>query len=165
MIIVGRFGSPYGIRGWVKVISYTDPIEKILDYSPWQINRKGKWQLVNIVTGKPHGKNIIVSIADCTNPEQVQAYTNCEIAVERDQLPEPAEDEYYWVDLLGLTVINAQQEILGKVERLLATGANDVLVVIDEETGKQRLIPYINHVIIEVNLAAKRLVVDWESAF
>jgi 16S rRNA processing protein RimM len=165
MIIVGRFGSPYGIKGWIKVISFTDPTEKILDYSPWQINQEGKWQLINIVTGKLHGKNIIVSIADCTNPEQVRVYTNCEIAVERSQLPEPAEDEYYWVDLLGLTVINTQQEILGKVERLFETGANDVLVVTDAKTGKQRLIPYIKHVIIEVNLAAKRIIVNWESVF
>lgn len=161
-VIVGRFGGPYGVRGWIKVISFTNPVEKILDYLPWQINKDGEWRLTNIVAGRQHGKNIVVQLKECNDRDQTRFYTHCEIAIERSQLPKLSPDEYYWMDLEGLKVLTTLGEDLGFVDHLLSTGAHDVLVV---KGDRERLIPYLNDVIVEVDLAKHQIIVNWDSTF
>jgi 16S rRNA processing protein RimM len=114
--------------------------------------------------GKLHGKLLIVHFDSCNSPEEAKAFTNLEIAVDRSQLPALPKEEYYWVDLIGLVVLNQQGINLGAVERLFATGSNDILIV-KETCGKERYIPYTDDVVKNVDLAEKTILVDWDAAF
>ncbi|KPJ67386.1 MAG: hypothetical protein AMJ43_03755 [Coxiella sp. DG_40] len=158
-IIIGRFGSTYGIKGWIKIISFTDPKVKILQYQPWWIKKNQQWQQIDIEDSKCHGKNIIVKLHDIDNCDQAKTYTNIDINIQHDQLPKLPKDEYYWSDLEGLTVLDKSGKKLGIVDHLIETGSNDVLVI---KNGKQHLIPYIDNVIIKVDLKKKIIKVDWE---
>lgn len=160
-IVVGRFGSPYGVKGWVKVISFTDPPAKILGYEPWVIVKSGISQSVSPVQGRMQGGNVVVQLDGCNDRDEAKTYTNIDILIEREQLPDLPNDEFYWVDLVGLTVFNTTNEMLGKVDHLFATGSNDVLVTKDE-SGKTHNIPYLDHVIMEVDLKGGRIIVDWD---
>lgn len=160
-IAVGRFGKPFAVHGWIKVISYTDPIENILSYSPWHIVQGSRCITIAKINGKLQGKHLVVKLDQCDSPEAAKLYTNCEIFIARDQLPLIDSDEYYWVDLIGLAVLNQAGESLGTVDRLFPTGSNDVLVTIDQR-GIEHFIPYIDSAIVEVRLQDKKLILDWE---
>lgn len=162
-IIVGRINGIYGVRGWVKVYSYTRPIKNILTYSPWQLYQHQQWQTVNVCEGKPHGKGIIVRLETCQTREQAALLLGSKIAISRDQLPPTEDDEYYWSDLVGLKVINQDGIEFGTVDYLIETGSNDVLVVKGET---ERLIPFlIPQFIIQVDLQQQQILVDWDPAF
>lgn len=164
MVVVGRFGSPHGIHGWLKLFSYTQPIDNLLNYPNWYIQTKSGWQsLERIETHTDaQGKYIRVKLAGCDSPEQARMYTNGLIAVTRDQLPSLAEGDYYWSDLENLEVTNTQGVSFGRVDHLLSTGSNDVLVIKGE---RERLIPYISDVVLEINLEQGRILVDWNEDF
>jgi len=161
-IIIGRFGQSYGIKGWIKVNSLTDPISNILQYSPWQIQHQNVWREIKITQGKHQGNNIIVKLADCNSPEEAKIFTNDLIAIEREQLPVLSTNEYYWTDLIGLSVINQDGVNFGVVDSLLETGSNDVLIV---KGLRQRLLPYTDNVIIKIDLTQKIITVNWDPDF
>lgn len=162
-IIVGKLGKPFGIHGWLKLNSYTEPYDNLLVYRPWQICLNGVWKTVEITQTKINGQQLLVKLAECDTPEQAKLYTNCEIAVWREQLATLPKDDYYWTDLEGLTVINKQGKILGKVNHLLATGANDVLVI---KGTKEYLIPYLPELFIDkVDLINQQIIVDWDEDY
>lgn len=162
-IIVGRIGSAFGVQGWLKINSFTDPPENILQYSPWQIQSKQSWITINIADSKVQSNKIIIKLNDCNTPEQAKLYANSVIAIWRDQLASLSDDEFYWSDLEGLSVINEKGVNLGIVDHLISTGANDVLVVKGE---KDYLIPYIPGMyIIQVDLHEKKILVDWNEDF
>lgn len=161
-IIIGRLGSPFGVKGWIKVISFTDPREKILEYKPWQLCINNQWQRIEILNSQYQGKSIIVQLAGLQDREIAKTYTHGEIAIERNQLPVLPEQDYYWVDLIGLKVITKSGEMLGLVNHLIATGSNDVLVV---KGDRERLIPYVDEVIVQVDLQTKEITVDWDPSF
>ena len=162
-IMIGRISGLYGVRGWVKIFSHTRPIKNILNYSPWQLGKNGQWQTISISEGRVQGKGIIAHLESIDSREQAASLLGAEIAVDRQQLPQPAKDEYYWADLIGLTVINREGITLGQVDHLLETGANDVLVLKGE---RERLIPFLpKQVILEVDLAQSVLRVDWGADF
>ena len=176
IVILGRITGVYGVKGWVKVFSYTDPMEAIVDYNPWLIraeNRKNApWSKVKLKAGKRHAKTVVAKLENCNDRDAAMAYIGTEIAIEEQQLKELTEqDEYYWRDLIGLRVINQQDVELGVVKSLMETGANDVLVVVSEihtEDGAkkktiERLIPWtMNNAIITVDLEQKVIEVDWD---
>jgi 16S rRNA processing protein RimM len=161
-IIVGQFGQSYGIKGWLKIHSLTDPPENILQYVPWQTQQQNQWRRVTVTDTKQQGNQILVKLAECDSPETAKTYTNSPIAIEQEQLPKLAAEEYYWNDLVGLTVINQEGVNFGTVDSLFATGSNDVLVV---KGDRQRLLPYTQDVIISVDLAGKIMRVNWEADF
>jgi 16S rRNA processing protein RimM len=162
-LVVGKIGSVYGVRGWLKIFSDTKPKENILNYRPWQINIKGQWQICEVAESRLQEPNIIVRFADCVDREQARRYTGAEIAINREQLPHLPVHEYYWADLIGLAVITVDGVSLGHITTLIETGSNDVLVV---QGDKQRLIPYLlNDVVVEVDLAQKLMRVRWEPDF
>lgn len=164
-VVLGRVAGMYGVQGWLKIFSYTEPRDNILNYTPWQIGRDGNWQSVNVLAGRRAGKNIIGQIEGCDSREKARLLMGAEIAISPRQLARPATGEYYWRDLIGLTVVNQQGTTLGKVDHLFETGANDVIVVKDD-AGKERLIPYIkDQTIIAADLAAGWLKVDWDEDF
>jgi 16S rRNA processing protein RimM len=185
-VILGRITGVYGVQGWLKVFSYTDPMESIIDYSPWFIraeNRKrSPWTEVKLEAGKRHAKTVVVKLANCNDRDLAMTYIGSEIAIEQQQLEElQGENEYYWRDLFGLRVINLQGIELGTVKTLMETGVNDVLVVVSEkevsenkgtETEdakadyKERLIPWtMDNAIIAVDLKQGVITVDWDPDF
>jgi 16S rRNA processing protein RimM len=151
------------VKGWVRVYSYTGPREKIVDYQPWYLQVSGEWLPRQVAEGRRHGKGVIVRLEGCEDRDQALALINSEIGVRRDQLPATAPGEYYWQDLIGLSVVNLQGERLGEVDHLLETGANDVLVVQGE---RERLIPFVlQQVVKQVDLQAGTIQVDWDRDF
>ncbi len=159
-IVVGKFGSTYGIHGWIKILTYTEFGENILTYKPLSVNRNNVWTIVDIEDGRLYGKGVIVKIAGINSPEEARLFTGLSIGVTRSQLPKLEKNEYYWSDLIGLTVINKNGETLGKVIYLMETGSNDVLVIKGE---KEHGIPYImGSVIKKVDLEKQEIHVDWE---
>ena len=159
-IVVGQIGSTYGIHGWLKVLSFTDTVTQLLTYTPWYIEEGNHWKPIDVTGSRAHGKGIVVKLSGFDTPEHSKRLAGKKIAVTRSQLPTLKKNEYYWNDLKGLTVINQRGEELGKVIYLLATGANDVLVVKGE---KEHAIPYLlNDTIVKVDLEKQILYVNWE---
>jgi 16S rRNA processing protein RimM len=151
------------VKGWVRIFSYTDPRDNIVHYQPWYLRCEGTWQARRVAEGKRHGKGVIVRLEGCEDRDQAASLMDCEIGVRRDQLPPTESGEYYWNDLLGLDVVTVQNEPLGKVDHLLETGANDVLVV---QGDRERLIPFVpGKVVMRVDLEAGVIQVDWDKEF
>lgn len=164
MITLGKFSGVFGVKGWIKVYPYTEQVENILDYTPWQIQRQGQWSEIEIAAAQKHKAGLIVKLSGCDDRDQAAAYVNAEIAVPRQRLPELSADEYYWSDLQGLQVYTEQDVYLGNVDHLLETGANDVLVVKDQ--ARERLLPYLpDQVVKQIDLTAGRITVDWDPEF
>lgn len=163
LVTLGRISGVFGVRGWLKVHSYTEPRDNILGFDRWILEQGGRRSGVELEDGQLHGKGVIAKLAGVDDRDRAQELIGAEIAVERGALPEIGPDEYYWADLEGLAVRTPRGEALGTVERLLETGAHDVLVVKGE---RERLIPFvIGRVILEVDLAAGEIVADWEPDF
>ncbi|MDP2827835.1 MAG: ribosome maturation factor RimM [Sulfuricellaceae bacterium] len=158
LMVMGRVSVPFGVRGWVKVQTFTETLDSLLDYPSWWLNHDGQWREVKVLDCEAHAKTLVAHLAGCDDREAALALRHHEIAVPRQSLPQVEENEHYWVDLIGLNVINLQQQSLGVVSTLMQTGANDVLVVDGE---RQRLIPFIRQVVLEVDQKAKQIRVDW----
>jgi len=164
-IPVGKISGAFGVKGWVKVYSFTDPRNNILHYSPLYLSRKGEWIEVKMLDGRVQGKGVIMSLEGVTDRDQVIPLVGVELAITKNQLKPVEEDEYYWSDLIGMNVINLQDEQLGLVDSLLENGAHDVLVVLDANK-KERLIPFVLDDIVElVDVNNKIIRVDWESDY
>jgi 16S rRNA processing protein RimM len=162
-IVIGRIGGPFGVKGWVKLLSWSEPREQIIGYSPWLVQAGGQWREWRVAEGHAHGKGVIARLEGVTDREQAAALMGADIAVWRSQLGETKPGEYYWADLIGLDVQLADGRSLGRVDSMMATGSNDVLVV---EGERQRLVPFINgQVIKRVDLAAGVIQVDWDPDF
>ena len=159
-VILGRIDGLFGVRGWIKVYSYTEPREAVLNYKDWLLARDGDWQRVELADGKRQGKAVIARLEGIEDRDAAAELIGSEIGVDRDALPEPEEGHYYWADLEGLTVVRRDGTDLGTVTYVMATGANDVLVV---DGPAERLIPFVpGTVILDVDLAAGVIRVDWE---
>ncbi|NIY81765.1 ribosome maturation factor RimM [Vibrio hepatarius] len=169
-IVVGKFGATYGIRGWLKVFSYTDNTESIFDYSPWFVEQGGKWVEYKVESWKRHNKGLVVKLEGLDVREDAQLMTNFEILIDPAVLPELPEDEFYWRDLIGMQVVTGNGYDLGTVSDLLETGSNDVLVVkanLKDAFGqKERLIPFLEEQVIKhIDREAQRIEVDWDPGF
>ncbi|RLT94506.1 ribosome maturation factor RimM [Ketobacter sp.] len=168
-VVVGKLLGPYGIKGWMKVYSHTEPMDNLANYNPLWLHREGNWQPINVERVQRHGKGLVAKIEGCDNRDQVPAFTGCELAIKREQLPDLQDEDFYWSDLEGLTVKTLSGDCLGKVSHLFETGANDVLVVqgdADSLDRQERLIPYIwEEVVQQVDLAKGEITVDWDKDF
>jgi 16S rRNA processing protein RimM len=162
-VIVGRVGKTHGIHGWVKIISYTEPKKNILSYQPWLLKIKNSWLTKAFLASRLQGNDMIVLFEDCETIESARQYTGAYIAVLKTKLPQLEEETYYWVDLMGLTVITTTGIQLGKVAYLFTAGFNDVLLVKGKD--KERAIPYLPNFIKEVDLKLKIITVDWDPDF
>ena len=163
-IIIGRIVGVYGIKGWFKILSFTQPKENILEYDLWLVKQNEEWQEMPWVEGKTQGKGLIACSEGITDRDEALSLVGSEIAIKQEQLPATREGEFYWHHLINMQVVNEQNEILGVVTELLETGANDVLVV---EAEKQRyLIPYVQDVYIkDIDIEQGIMQVDWQSDF
>ena len=170
LVVLGKFGAVYGINGWLKVVAYTDIPEGIFDYTPWQIKLQGNWQPVQVSSWKRHSNGLIAKLDGINDRDIAQRYVNVEIAVTAQTLPSLEDGDYYWKDLMGLAVVNEAGYRLGEVSDMMETGSNDVIVVKANRTDafgkKERLLPFLTDTVVKsVNLAEKRIIVDWDPAF
>ncbi len=131
LINVGEISGVFGIKGWVKVYSLTDPRENILSYSPWILKKGSEIKEVKLINGNRQGKSVVACLEGISDRNIAKSYSGWDILIKKSQLPDIEEGEYYWADLVGLQVETEQGVNLGKVDYLIETGANDVLVVID----------------------------------
>ena len=159
-LVLGRISGLYGVRGWVKVHSYTEPREAILKYGSWLLEQDGVWRETSVAEGRKQGKTVVARLDAVTDRDMATAFVGMTIGVARSDLPETDSGEYYWTDLEGLQVIHRDGRILGKVAYLLATGANDVLVI---QGDQEVLVPFVKDEVIKgVDLATGIISVDWE---
>jgi 16S rRNA processing protein RimM len=164
MVIMGRVASAHGIRGWIRVQPFTEHVDSLLDFSTWWIGHEhGPWQEVKVLQCESHHKTLAVLLPDCPDRNASEKLKGLLVAVPRSQLPAQPEDEYYWSDLIGLSVINEAGVNLGNVEQLLETGANQVLMV-KGESG-QILIPFVASAIKQVDVQNKLIKVDWAADY
>ena len=162
-VVIGRFGRPHGIKGFITVISFTEPRDNILNYTHWHIGINNQWQPLNVLETKINNKFILALVEGYTEREQVARLTNIEIAVMRDRLKTLQPDEYYWHELIGMHVVTQQGIALGDVSEVMETGSNDVLIVHGE---RRHLIPYLlDDVILEINPSQRVITVDWDTDF
>lgn len=164
-IVLGRISGLHGVHGWLKVHSYTEPREALLEYKEWLVGGSDGWRLHAIADARNHGKTLVARFEGTNDRDAAARFVGADVAVERDQLPETAEGEYYWADLEGLEVRHRDGRMLGRVSRLLETGAHDVMAVRREEDGHEHelLIPFVpGEFVLGVDLAAGVIDVDWE---
>ncbi|MDP2153708.1 MAG: ribosome maturation factor RimM [Methylotenera sp.] len=188
MVVMGRIVAPYGVYGWLKVLPDTEVIDGLFDYDTWWLGKGDDWREMVVETAKLHNDVIVVKLEGIDDRDAALACKGRQIAVPRAQLPEPDENEYYWSDLIGLRVKNSQGVDFGLITEVFETGANDVLVVksdvvkpdvvkpdavkpevvsadADKEKPQERLLPFVATVVLEVDLKAKTMLVDWDEDF
>jgi 16S rRNA processing protein RimM len=161
LVPLGHVSGVHGIQGWVKIHSRTEPREAIFEYQPWLLGESH--QEVRLRQGKKHGNRLIALLEDTESRELAEAWVNQPIAVHRDQLPELPPGEFYWTDLLGLEVRLEDGQTLGTIDNMLATGANDVMVV---RGDRERLIPFVpGQSVKHVDLDGGVVIVEWDPEF
>ena len=162
MIVLGRLVAPYGVKGWLHLHPFGDDPDAWGRMADWWLSRDSEgndWHVVHPEAVRQHGDGWVVKLMGMEDRAAAENLTGMYIAAPRESLPATGSEEYYWADLIGLEVINQQGEVLGKVESLLETGANDVFVV--REGKVQRLLPFIDAVVLKIDRAAGRMDVDW----
>ena len=159
-VLLGRIEGLYGVKGWVKVFSYTKPREAILNYDHWLVLRNDQWQPLALLQGKRHGKSVIACLEGSEDRDAAAGWLGCDVGVARGDLPDIESGRYYWTDLEGMKVVDRGGDEIGKVAYVMETGANDVLVTVGE---RERLIPFVaDKVILDVDLANGVITVDWD---
>ena len=159
MVVMGRVRAPHGLKGWIKVQPFTQEIEGLLDYPEWWVGGDGQWQQHRVAESAVHGSTVVARLDGFTDREAAAGLKGRDVAVPRAAMPKSREGEFYWNDLLGMEVSHKNAAKLGLVAKILETGANAVLVVQGE---KEFLVPFIQGVIVNVDLKARQLIVDWE---
>jgi 16S rRNA processing protein RimM len=172
-VIVGKISAVYGIKGWLKIHSYTDPITNLMDFEELQLKQSGQRLPIRFDHWRKHGKGLVAHIKGCDDRDEARRYVGQSLEVLQDAMPALEEGEYYWSQLLGLQVFSNYETgpgvLLGRVHHLLETGANDVLVVRACEGSldkRERLIPYLpDDVIQNINIVDGMIIVNWDPAF
>jgi 16S rRNA processing protein RimM len=159
---MGHIVAPFGVRGWIKVRPQTESVEGLLVYRTWWLAAQGEWQPRRVLEGRVHGTDLIARLEGVEDRDRAAQLRGVRVAVPRSELPPAPEGEYYWSDLIGLSVLNREGVRLGRVVEIFATGANDVLVVRGE---RERLIPFIEAVVVKVDIEASLLTLDWDADY
>lgn len=168
LVVLGKITSVHGVRGEVKIYSFTDPIDNLLDYPRWTLKRDGEVRQMELVSGRLQGKVLVAKLKGLDDREVARTLAGFDICVPREQLPDLEDGEFYWYQLIGLKVIDLQGQLLGRLDHLLETGANDVMVVkpcpgsLDD---RERLLPYTEQCVQQIDLAAGEMRVDWDADF
>jgi 16S rRNA processing protein RimM len=161
IVILGRLADPYGIQGWMKLHAYGDDPLAWAKMPVWWMGREGgPWREVGLKGLKAHGNGVVVLLDAAPDRTAAEGLKGMLVGAPRELLPVPAEDEYYWADLVGLAVVNGAGEALGKVAGLIETGANDVLRVLGDD-GVERLLPFVDAVVLDVDREAGVIRVEW----
>ena len=166
MIVLGRVVAPYGVQGWLHIHAFGDePLAWGKMQNLWISGDENAaaehWQAIDLEQIKNHGDRVVIKFKGISDRDSAERFAPCFVGAPREALPENPTDEYYWSDLIGLTVINATGVELGTVASLLESGANEVLVVAGQD--RQRLLPFVGQIVKSVDLKAKMVLVDWEA--
>ena len=160
---LGRISAPFGVRGWVKIVSYTEPPEQILDYPAWRIDlHEGGHRELRHLEGRRHGKGLVVRLAGIEDRDQALALARQELWIERRELPPLKQGEYYRADLVGLEVVNLEGRMLGRVSHFLDAPASTIMVVAGTS---EHWLPLVARHLRSVDLEAGRVTVDWDPDF
>ena len=169
-LVVGKIGAPYGVKGWVKITTYTHEQDGIFAYTPWLLGevQAGKEYVVD--QWRTHNKGLVAKLVGVETRDDAESIKNLEISIKAEQLPQLAEDDFYWRELVGMQVVTEQGYSLGVVKELFETGANDVMLIkanLNDAFGqKERMVPYLlDQVVKQVDRQAKTIKVDWDPAF
>ncbi len=164
LLEIGEIKAAFGVKGWVKVFSHCRPSEQIFSYPIWHIGSAGQWRKIELQAHqqRPNG-GLIAKLSNIDDRDAALFLAGQKVAIEKAELAELKDGEYYWSQLIGLEVITQKSEKLGTVIDLMETGANDVLVVKNQLT--EQLIPYAGSVVLEVDIEAGRMLVDWEADY
>ena len=162
-VAMGYIKGVFGVKGWVKVHTSTEYTDSLLDYSQWHLSKDGQTRDMIIAESKISGDELQVRFEGINDRDEAALLRGYTIEIDRNQFADPGEDEYYWTDLIGLSVINREQVDLGKVTNLMETGAHDILVI-DGAFGR-KLIPFVDKFIDEVKLSELQILVDWGSDY
>ena len=168
LAVIGKVTGVYGIKGWVKVYSHTEPMENIFSYGDWFVNMNGHWTPVKVSNWRPHGKGLVAALDDCQDRTLAQKYCQCEVAVLKDALPSSDDGEYYYHQLESLLVVATDDVVLGRISHLFNTGANDVMVVKpckESIDGRERWLPYADPCLQTISLEDGVVKVDWDPEF
>lgn len=158
VVVLGRIGAPFGVTGWVKVNSFTDPLEGIVEFGSWELVRAGQAERRRVLEWKRAGKAVAVRLEGVDSRDAAQGLTGCEVQVDRSELAPTAEREYYWHDLVGLEARNRDGALLGRVEGVLDMPAHPVLVLAGD---RQRLVPLVPQRLLDVDFDSGRVTLDW----
>jgi 16S rRNA processing protein RimM len=159
---MGRVVGAFGLNGWVKVKAFTEASDSLGTFPMWWIQSREGWREVALEDFEVHSKGPVAKLAGCDDRDAADALRGADVAVTRDALGEAEEGELFWVDLVGLEVVDEQGTRLGEVEGLFETGETSVLVVKGE---KERLIPFIPDYVKAVDREARRITVDWKADY
>ncbi|MDR2164099.1 MAG: ribosome maturation factor RimM [Zoogloeaceae bacterium] len=165
IVILGRALAPYGLKGWIRIKPFGDDPEEWRKMPTWWLGdtETGPWRKMELRGLEKHGDTLIAAFADIVDRDTAEAVLQGRwVGAPRTTLPIPAENEFYWGDLMGMTVVNMADVTLGKIQGLIETGANDVLRIVDA-AGMERLLPFVNAVVKDVDASARRVRVDWEA--
>ena len=173
LVTLGKITAVYGVKGWVKVYSHTNPMTNILNYKHWILDHNGRQQTIEVDQGRRQAKGLIAHIVGCDDRDLARQYCGAEIKVAASELPQTADDEVYWHELEGLEVKTrnaaGDELLLGRVSHLMETGANDVLVIRPSKgsiDSSERLVPWlVGQVIEEVNPEQGFIRIDWDPDF
>ncbi|HIA59491.1 MAG TPA: ribosome maturation factor RimM [Gammaproteobacteria bacterium] len=169
LVVLGQFGKIHGLKGWLKLNSFTTPPENILDYPQLLAVIDQNQKTFKIDQFRRQPKGLLVHVDGYDDPESARQLTGVELSVMADTMPEPIIGEFYWHQLLGMKVVNQQAELFGQVTKLMETGANDVLVIAPTEDSlddRERLVPYlVDTVIVAVDLDGSTIMVNWEADY
>lgn len=161
-ILVGRIVGLFGVDGWLKLESYTEPRVHIFKYKPWFVRHSQGETEIEGAKGRTQGKGIVASLPGIDDRDAAATLIGAEIWIQRKSLPKAKRGEYYWADLENLEVRTKEDVLLGRVSHLFSTGANDVIVI---RGDRERMVPFVKDVVVEVDLNAKRITVDWDPEF
>lgn len=155
---MGRIAAPFGIKGWVKVQTFSDDPGTLMDFESWRVGRGEQQTQYTVEVVQDHSNTLVAKLVGIDDRDAAFALRGQEISVTRSDLPPPQENEFYWSDLIGLKVVNREGVELGLVDSLLETGAHDVLVI----KGKgDHLIPFVAAFVGKVDVAGGQIEVDW----
>jgi 16S rRNA processing protein RimM len=163
-VVLGKAVGAYGVKGWVRIHPFADDPLSWRSIKRWWMKPDGNsiqsWEPIELFQLKEHGDGIVALFEGVNDRNGAEKLVGKLIGAERSEMPVPAENEFYWGDLTGLAVKNSQGEMLGLIQGLMETGANAVLVVVDASKAK-RLIPFVSHVVTQVDLERREVLVDW----
>jgi 16S rRNA processing protein RimM len=158
---MGRIVAPYGLKGWVKIEPYSADPDSLSVYSAWWVGKNQDWRELKVAESvRRHGASLLARFEGCVERDAALALKGCELALRREALPQSGDNEFYWVDLVGLKVVNVRGEELGLVAELFENGAHPVMRVVAGET--ERLLPFVEHVVRQVDMAEGCIRVEWE---
>jgi len=162
IVVLGRCTGAFGVAGAVRIQTFTETADGLLQFRKWWVKTPGqdRWREMDVMKGRTQGDAVVAELAGVQDRDAALAMKGAEIGIARERLPEPADDEIYWSDLVGMSVVNREGRALGRVQEVIAHGAHPLLSVMAAE-GIERLIPCVPAVLQLVDVEAKRIDVDW----